>query len=156
MKFFRILTLSITAAFLWFSPAASETIIIAVRHAEKTGDALKAKGFARAEALVGALAGVNIDAIYTPEYNRNQQTAAPLAADRGLTIAILPDHDVAMHLLDGNENRTVAWVGNKSNLKLIWEDLEAEGPPPLEYGDLFILTIGANGAPSVKRMHFGE
>lgn len=50
--------------------------------------ALNAQGRAEAEALVGRLQGVPLDAIYCSPQPRTQQTAQPLAARRGLAIRV--------------------------------------------------------------------
>lgn len=46
-------------------------------------------GRQQAEALVGRLAGRDLDAIYASDLVRTQQTAAPLAAERGLDVMVL-------------------------------------------------------------------
>ena len=53
------------------------------------------------------------------------------------------------------KGKTVVWVGNKNNLAAIWAALSLPDPPPLGYGDLFIVERGADGAPHVSRLHFG-
>lgn len=47
-------------------------------------------GRQQAETLVQRLAGQPIDAIFASNLVRTQQTAAPLAAERGLTVQVLP------------------------------------------------------------------
>jgi probable phosphoglycerate mutase len=55
--------------------------------------ALNAQGLAEAQALVQRLAGVALDAIYCSPQPRTQQTAAPLAAARGLPVRIAAAFD---------------------------------------------------------------
>lgn len=131
------------------------TRLIVLRHGDRDGENLNARGRERAAALVPALDGVEIDAIYSPGIQRNLDTAAPLAAARGLPITRIPADDPAARLVRENAGRTVVWVGNKGNLAQIWEALGAEDPPPLQYGDLFIVERGALGQPRVTRRRFG-
>lgn len=143
-------------------PATAETVqvpegakLIIVRHADRSGEDLNSKGIARAKALVTALDGTHVDAIYTLGIKRNLDTAAPLAEARGLPVKRIPHNNYARRILEGNAGKTVVWVGNKGNLADIWKDLAAPGRAPLEYGDLFIVERGANGAAKVTRRTFG-
>ena len=54
------------------------------------GADLDDQGRRQAELLVERLAGERIDAIFASNLVRAQQTAAPLATDRGLTVRVLP------------------------------------------------------------------
>ena len=76
--------------------------LLLIRHAETTANAerlldtappgtdLSERGRVQAEELVEALADVPLDAIYVSDLVRTQQTAAPLAAARGLVPLIRP------------------------------------------------------------------
>ncbi|MDB5946319.1 MAG: hypothetical protein JWQ33_1345 [Ramlibacter sp.] len=57
------------------------------------GVSLNAQGRAEADALPGQLEKVRIDAIYSSPQPRTRQTAAPLAARRGLAVRIEPALD---------------------------------------------------------------
>lgn len=131
------------------------TTLIILRHADRTGEDLNARGLERARALVGALQGVPIDQIFSPGLTRNLDTAAPLAADRGLTVTRIPPVNAAPRLMAQGAGQTVVWIGNKGNLNEIWADLGAPGDPPLNYGDLFFVTRGPTGRPRVARRRFG-
>ena len=108
------------------------TKLIILRHADRTDENLNAKGKARAEALVAALAGEHIDAIYSPGIQRNLDTAAPLAKARGLEINRIPAENPAAQLMALGAGKTIVWIGNKGNLNSIWDALNAPNPPPLE------------------------
>jgi phosphohistidine phosphatase SixA len=60
-----------------------------IRHADVPGGsadpALSAAGAARAQELRHVLRDAGLDAIYVTRWQRTQQTAAPLAADLGIT-----------------------------------------------------------------------
>ena len=76
--------------------------LLLIRHAETTANAerlldmappgtdLSERGRVQAEQLVEALADVPVDAIYVSDLVRTQQTAAPLAAERGLPPLVRP------------------------------------------------------------------
>jgi hypothetical protein len=134
-------------------PLAPGTTLIVLRHAERHGEALSQQGHVRARRLVEALAGTEIDAIYTREIPRNLETAAPLAEARGLPVAVIDAPDPAPELARLGAGRTVVWVGNKNNLEAIWTTLGAPGEPPLDYGDMHVLTPGT--PPGVDRRRFG-
>ncbi len=65
-----------------FAQSPEVTTVFIVRHAEKassTGDpSLNPAGRARAEQLIHVLAEAEIEAIYSTEYHRTQETAEPL------------------------------------------------------------------------------
>lgn len=136
-------------------PMPSGTRLIVLRHADRVGEDLTPEGEARARALVGALEGIPIDAIYSPGIKRNLDTAAPLAAARGLTVERIPAENPAATLMARGAGRSIVWIGNKGNLQAIWDALDAPGPPPLEYGDLHIVEPGRPGPPGVTRRRFG-
>ncbi len=133
-----------------------DTKLIVLRHADRNGEELSREGIARAKALVDALEGVHIDAIYSPNIQRNLDTAAPLAEARSLSVTRIPYDNIARRLVDGSEGKTIVWVGNKGNLADIWESLNAEDPAPLEYGDLFTVERGTLGGVTVTRARFGK
>ena len=131
------------------------TRLIILRHADRTDENLNAKGKLRAQALVTALKNEKIDAIYSPGIQRNLDTAAPLAKARGLDINRIPAENPAAQLMKLGAGKTIVWIGNKGNLNSIWDALNAPNPPPLEYGDLYIVTRARVGSPTVTRMRFG-
>jgi len=129
--------------------------LIVLRHAERDGEDLNAEGIARAEALVEALDGVEIDGIYSPEAQRNIDTATPLAESKGLEIQIIPAIYVARTLFSRQPGGTLVWVGNKDNLEALWEEIGAGGMPPINYGDMFIVPMSGMQASGVERSHYG-
>jgi len=85
--------------------SAQATTVIVVRHAEKadaTADTeLSEAGKARAAALVEAVAGANVKGIYTTQFKRTRNTAAPLAEKLGLTpVVVTSGADAAAHAKD--------------------------------------------------------
>ncbi|MBV0911000.1 histidine phosphatase family protein [Anianabacter salinae] len=127
--------------------------LIALRHADRSGDDLNEAGRARAAALPAALSDQKIDAILSPGIQRNLDTAAPLAAATGLTITRIPAETAAKGIA-AQGDRTVVWVGNKDNLTDIWSAFALPGDPPLDYGQIFVVTQGGRGF-SVEQRQFG-
>jgi len=151
-----LLSLGLAACSMLPLPSDTTGTLIVLRHADREGDQLSAEGIARAEALPAALAGVAIDAIYSPGVQRNLDTAAPLAQKRGLDVIRIPATNVATRMFTGNSGKTLVWVGNKDNITNLWAEIDAPGTPPLTYGDLFIVELRANQPPLVVRRHFGK
>lgn len=139
------------------SPAGTTTTVILLRHADRFPGfpELSDAGRARAAALPGALAGLEIQAIYSPDLARNLATVEPLAQERGIEVMVVEVPGVAARLVGENAGKTVLWVGNTDNLETIFRELGGEGPPPNNYGDLYILKIPHRGPTGVTRSRFG-
>ncbi|MDX6558989.1 MAG: hypothetical protein QOF72_2038 [Blastocatellia bacterium] len=79
--------------------ATAQSTIFIVRHGERADSSndsdLSQAGRVRAEALAKMLKDKNITAIYTTEFKRTQQTAAPLAKVLGITVTPVPAKDNA-------------------------------------------------------------
>ncbi|MEM1264828.1 MAG: histidine phosphatase family protein [Pseudomonadota bacterium] len=117
--------------------------LILVRHADRNRNEtnLNARGRARAEALPDALADLPIDAIFMAAFQRNADTAGPLAAAHGLDpIALEPDETLPITLVAAAEERNVIWIGNVGNLVDLWQALGFGGAAPTRYGDIAVLT----------------
>ncbi|MEK9662290.1 MAG: histidine phosphatase family protein [Alphaproteobacteria bacterium] len=134
------------------------TMIVLLRHAERDvlAENLNENGRNRAIALVSALSGKPLDAIYSPPLTRNLDTVVHLARDRGIKVTVIEPTGVADKLLDGNGGKTVMWVGNTTNLPGIYADLGGSGEPPVKYGDLFYLRLGPGGSVEVTRSRYGR
>ena len=143
-----------------YSPEGSVTTVIMIRHADRdTGDSmLNDFGIARAAALPEAVSEYNIQAIYSPNLTRNIDTVKPLSNKIGVAITLVdskPDVNmISKRLLNEHPGKTVLWVGNTSNLGLIFANLGGEGTPPVEYGDLYILEVPESGFTNVSRLVF--
>ena len=79
-------------------PAESDTVYYLVRHAEKTIEksdpALTPVGKKRAQDLAARLKGVPLTAIYSSDYIRTRDTAAPIAAATGLEVKLYNPRDL--------------------------------------------------------------
>lgn len=138
------------------SPPGTVTTIVLLRHADRLPlqENLTEEGRARAAALPAALANVPIDAIYTLQIKRNLDTAEPLARARNLPVKVIEESRIAERLVGENPGKTVVWVGNTDNLDVIYSDLRGDGPPPVRYGDLYIVELPAEGPTVVTRRRF--
>lgn len=137
--------------------APAEGVILLTRHGDRDtlAEDLNARGRARAEALVAAVAEFDIAAIYSPPKQRNLDTAAPLAAARGLPVQILEPRQALDVLRQVPDGRAVIWIGNTDNLEAIFRALGGTGQPPEFYGDLYVARIGAGGQASFEARSYG-
>lgn len=147
-----ILILLISACTTPTVPKNAETTVIAVRHADRDGEYLNSKGKARANALPEAVAEYQIDAIYAPDIARNIETAKPLSEALGLPITLIPKENAGAQMTRDYPDGTVIWIGNKDNLRSLWTELNAPGPAPQEYGELFVVNMRGNEPPTVTRL----
>jgi phosphohistidine phosphatase SixA len=142
--------------------------IFLVRHAERadsgtmagttmaTDPDLSDAGRARAESLAMMLKDAGIKTIYTTEYQRTRQTAAPLAKALGIEVTVVPSRDMkglieklkaaaAPVLVVGHSNtvgETIAALGISEPVKI----------GDADYDNLFIVSPGVK--PTLVRLHY--
>jgi hypothetical protein len=145
------------------SKPGTTTTVVLIRHADRDEDyRLTAKGHARAEALVDAVGDMGITAIFSPDLQRNIDTVKPLADHLGVEITLKSSSmgkagEIARELVNKHAGSTVLWVGNVTgNLQAIYYRLGGKGRGPLEYGDLYILTVADEGPAKVIKSRFGD
>lgn len=166
----RAVLLSLVAALLAMSLAAAPnpvTTVILVRHAEKASQEdsspLTPAGTERAQELARVLAGVKVDAIYTTQFRRVQDTAAPVAAALGMTPIVRntgPTYaaDLAKHILAENRGQTVLVVGHSNTTIAVLKALGASDVTPMpesQFDNLFVLTDVDGAAPKVVALRYG-
>lgn len=158
-------------AFLLLATAATasaQATVFIVRHAERADSATMAAttmatdpdlsdaGNVRAETLAAMLKDAGIKAIYTTEYKRTQQTAAPLAKALGITATVVPAREMKSlveKLKSGSGNALV--VGHSNT---VGETIAALGvTEPVKVGDadydnLFVVIRGEK--PTLIRLHY--
>ncbi len=171
IKFYAIVIVTLFFAFLLagcgaalHSKPGTTTTVILIRHAEKTeAGTLSPQGHARAQALVDAVGGMDIEVIYSPNLRRNLDTVKPLADHLGIDITLTPKVSLPMvgkicqEILSTHAGKVVLWVGNVSgNLQGIYARLGGEGKGPLKYGQLFILSVPDQGPTLVEKRTFGN
>ncbi len=100
-----------------------------VRHAEKANSSpdtpLSAAGQARAVSLKDSLAGKDISRIFVTNYQRTQQTAAPLAAELGITPTEIFANQTGelIRQLRGINNTNTLIVGHSNTVPVIIDSL---------------------------------
>ncbi len=140
---------------------ASAQMVIVVRHAERadggaaapgaamtaaTDPELSAAGKARAQALAAMLKDAGVTAIYTTEYRRTKDTAAPLADALKITSEVVSARDQAALITKIRAHTTgaVLVVGHSNTVPAI---IKALGGADVtmgdsEYDSLFVVAPG--------------
>lgn len=143
-----------------FTATASPTIFL-VRHAKKAttgGDDmdLSEAGRARAESLATLLKDADISAIYTTEFKRTQQTAAPLAKALHLDPSIISAKDrpaliAKLQAASGN----ILVVGHGNTIPDLLKTLGISSPINIaenDYDNLFVFLLDEK--PRLLRLHY--
>ncbi len=155
----------VIAATTFAARAETPITVFLVRHAEKQTDVadppLTEAGRERAELLAGLLADAGITTIFTSQYNRTQETAAPLAKRLGLSVTVVPAKDLdalltrvralppgARALIVGHSDTVPALAHRLTGAKVL-ELTDAD------YDRLYIATIGKSGQGEVVVLHYG-
>ncbi len=103
-------------------------------------------GTARAKALVAWFEGKPLTAVFSTNYRRTRQTAAGIAAARGLTVQIYDPDDMADLKLRVNAVvGPVLIVGHSNTVPDIVAELGGERPGELaheDFGDVWTVTAG--------------
>ena len=148
--------------------AAAQGTVFVVRHAERAdaGTAgagmmasdpeLSEAGRARAESLAVLLKDAGITAIYTTEFKRTQQTAAPLAKALGIPVTTVAARDTAalvekIKVATGN----ALVVGHSNTVPDVVKALGVATPVTVgetDFDNLFLVTTGAR--PALLRLHY--
>jgi phosphohistidine phosphatase SixA len=154
------------ALFCGFASMAAAQSIFIVRHAEKaeisSGSApqnsdpgLSDAGRVRASGWPAVLKDANIKSVYATEFQRTQETAAPLAKTLGLQVNIVPSKETTAlikKLTSGPGNAFV--VAHSNTIPDIIKTLgvtEAIAVGDADYDNLFIVVLGEK--PRVIRLH---
>jgi len=141
------------------------TQLILVRHAEKssvgTDPDLTTVGLERADQLALVLSQIELDRVYSTNYNRTMQTAAPTAADQGLTITnyggfdhlqVIDDILVDVHegkvLIVGHGNTTANFLNALTGTS-DYMDI-----PETEYDNLYIVNTRSLGDSDVIHLKY--
>jgi broad specificity phosphatase PhoE len=143
--------------------ASAEPVVVIVRHAEKAAIAgkdpdLSSAGRARAEVLARILKDSAITAIFTTEFKRTQETAAPTATAIRIVPTVVSAKDTAalvakLYRLNGN----ALIVGHGNTIPDIIKALGIGIPiqiPEDDYTELLIITLG--NRPQLLRLHYPD
>jgi len=146
---------------LFVAAAPAQSIIFVVRHAEKMDNAgndpdLADAGRARAERLAKMLKDAGISAVYTTEFKRTQQTAAPLAKALGLNVTIVPAKETApltAKLRDLHANALVVGHGNTiPDLIKAFDITTSISIAENDYDNLFVVVLEEK--PRLIHLHY--
>ena len=152
------------ACFFATGATAQPPVIFLVRHAERAAisgrvpsdTGLSETGRKRAQALASELKDAKITAIYTTEYKRTQETAAPLAQSLGIRPEIIPGDDLRalvakLKASPGN----VLVVGHSNTLPQIIRALGASSRVTVaesDYDNLFLVVL--DQPPRLIHLHY--
>ncbi|HEY0013931.1 MAG TPA: phosphoglycerate mutase family protein [Allosphingosinicella sp.] len=133
--------------------APAESHIFVMRHLHKAADpqdpGLTPQGRACAQQLARFLADQGISAIYASTTRRAQETAAPLAAARGLTTKSYAPADMAGVAARAQEEAgSVLIVGHSNTVPEIVQGVGGTRPAPIDesrYADVWRVTRGGGG-----------
>lgn len=160
--------ISLILFLLLFPPAASaQKLLFIVRHAERadadsamkmtnSDPPLSETGIARANKLAEMLADSGVESIYTTEFRRTQETAAPLSAKLKVAPNRIPSRDteaLVKTLRSRDAGKIVLVVGHSNTVP---EIIRAYGGPKIsiddkDYDNLFIV-VPADG--TITRIRF--
>ena len=149
--------------------AAADQVIFVVRHAERAdGGAgapaagsdppLSATGTARAMRLAAMLASADVKHIFTTEFARTRQTAAPLAEATKIKAAAISAKDLPglaqqVRAAEGN----VLVVGHSNTVPELLTQLGVQPAITIadnEYDNLFVVVRPAAGPPTLIRLRY--
>ena len=159
----QVLFCLVICALVAGATAQARTIFL-VRHAERgvttgpstTDTHLSAAGRARAQRLREELKDAKITAIYTTEYKRTQETAAPLAHSLGIQPEIISAGETSRLVAKLKASRgNVLVVGHSNTLPQIIAMLGISSPVTIaesEFDNLFEVVL--DPAPHLIRRHY--
>ena len=142
---------------------ASTHTVYLVRHAEKQpGDdpSLTRDGLVRAETLAELLSGAGIEKIWSSDYRRTRETAAPLAErlDIGVDIYDASDLQTLANAIAA-EGATTLVVGHSNTTPALAELLGADPGEPIveanEYDRLYVIRRNSDATVSSEIQRFG-
>lgn len=142
---------------------APPRIVVLVRHGEKQSEdrdaALSPAGIARAACLADTLAELGVTHVFTTEFARTRDTAAPLAKRLGLTPEVVPaaDETAWRERLAALPPGAIALVAGHSNTVPALVAALGAGEVAIAgdtYDKLFAVVLPEHGAPTLLRLHY--
>ena len=137
---------------------------ILVRHAEKDygrDPILIEKGVERAERLKEILKNTSLDAVYSTNTKRTQQTAGPTAKEKGLNIisySAAELQEFSKNLKRLYKGKTVLVVGHSNTTPAMANYLTETDEYPrfseLDYTNLYVVTLPRVGKPRVLKLRY--
>jgi broad specificity phosphatase PhoE len=155
--------LTLAVAFVAPNAAYSQDVIFLVRHADRASNepdsVLSKGGEERAQCLVHVLKDASINAIFTSEFKRTQQTAGPVASEFHIEPKIIPRANTAelVKELKASKSFPILVVAHSETLPLIVQQLGAgtiAQPGALEYDKLFVVPVSKGKTLPVVVLHY--
>ena len=152
------------AALLMPVVASAQKAVFVVRHAERLDDSadtpLSEAGKARAVRLAAVLKDAGVTAIYATQWQRTQQTVAPLAAAMKLPVQQVQSKDIeglVATLRAKHAGDVVVVAAHSDSAPLIVAALGAANAITIaheEYDNLFVVVPGAGATPTLLRLRY--
>jgi broad specificity phosphatase PhoE len=160
----RLLAAVVTLSLVPAWTAYSQSAIYLVRHAEKVDNSedppLSEAGKARAQSLAKLLRDSGIKAIFSSSYQRNVNTARPLAQGLRIQPIIMHPHDfdgMMQHMRGEFAEDPVLIVGHSDTVPAMIKKLGHPQEITLDHGEydnLFVLIPRPEGPPVFLRLRF--
>ena len=136
-----------------------------MRHAETSGlssnRSLSGAGQTRANNLSAILASVNLNNIYSTNYNRTKQTAQPTAINQSLNVILYNPSTLSSFIdqvLDSNHSKVALIVGHSNTtpdlLNLLVGSNVYNDLPETEYDNIFIVSVFERGRAEVLNLKY--
>ena len=163
-KIIRTDTVLVTSVDTVLSNEVPLTLFV-VRHAEKQAGkdpSLSDKGKQRAADLAHFLENVPVDAIYSSNYKRTQETAMPTANQKDIRITNYDPgqlSQVAADLLATQAGKTVLLLGHSNTnpdlINIITQTKDYSHLTEKQYDDIFMLRVHQLGKAEVLHLNYG-
>jgi broad specificity phosphatase PhoE len=155
----KLLVIILSLLLMASTAFANGTMIIVVRHAEKSTDDrkdpnLSQQGIARANKLATILKDSNLNAVYTTQYKRTQQTGLPAATQSGLQLEVRHANtenaktytsDLLKEIQKKHRGKTILIIGHSNTVPEIVKHLSNVDVTPIgenEFDRLYLITLG--------------
>jgi broad specificity phosphatase PhoE len=160
--------IALLAAAIWVFDARATTVVVVVRHAEVENSAdpdpaLSVDGRERAARLARMLSQARpvrgLDAIFTSEFRRTQQTATPVSESLALPLNIVPAaawSSLPRKISREHRGEYVLVAGNVNTIPPLIEALSGERVTLREdeYDAMFIVFVPQFSKPKVVRLRY--
>ncbi|HEY5808050.1 MAG TPA: phosphoglycerate mutase family protein, partial [Povalibacter sp.] len=160
--------IAVVAAAAWLFDARATTVVVVVRHAETEvgtdpDPGLNVDGRERAARLAKMLSHARpvrgIDAIFSSELKRTQQTVTPLSETLALPLNVVPSatwDELPSRILRGHRGEYVLVAGNTNTVPALVEALSGEKVElgEDEYDAMFIVFAPQISRPKVVRLRY--
>jgi broad specificity phosphatase PhoE len=173
MKSIRTLTAACALTLLVAASASAQQTIFVVRHAERadtpapggtammastTDPPLSVAGNERAARLAAMLRSADIRHVFTTEFVRTRQTAAPLALAQRLEAVAIPSKDTEAVIARARQAKgNVLIVGHSNTVPDLLKRLgvkEAITIADTEFDNLFVVVRPVSGEPTLVRLRY--